>query len=251
MLLALAGLALCTASVVAFVWSLYSVARIGTCASGGPYVSARPCPPGTGGKIVLLTGSVFAGLLGIALYSAGRRAASAAIGLGTLMWSFLFLGAAAAVSLAAFGPAAPEDAGSGAKIAAITLLVVFVPMGLFPLVGALVMGRRHARGGAGAPGEPLRPARGGPSRPAPRASEPVRLEGVPGSGDEDGGLSGIPGAGEPPPAPPPAPAGPGAAGGAAGDQLDRLERLARLREQGLIDAAEYERLKDRLLGSAG
>jgi hypothetical protein len=33
---------------------------IGTCASGGPYVSARQCPAGTGSKILILTGAIFA-----------------------------------------------------------------------------------------------------------------------------------------------------------------------------------------------
>ena len=33
-------------------WALYHLVRTGTCASGGPYVSARPCPSDTGAKIV-------------------------------------------------------------------------------------------------------------------------------------------------------------------------------------------------------
>ena len=31
---------------------------IGTCASGGPYVSARPCPEGTGARILLLMAAI-------------------------------------------------------------------------------------------------------------------------------------------------------------------------------------------------
>jgi Short C-terminal domain len=41
------GLATMVAGVVAFAWCLYRLVKIGTCASGGPYVSARPCPKGT------------------------------------------------------------------------------------------------------------------------------------------------------------------------------------------------------------
>ncbi len=102
-LLILAGLLTCTGAVVLFCWSLYSVTRIGTCASGGPFVSARPCPPGTGLKILGIVGAVFGGLLGIALYSAGfarqGTAGRATLGLGGLMWSFTFLGAAASATL--------------------------------------------------------------------------------------------------------------------------------------------------------
>jgi hypothetical protein len=43
-----------------------------------------------------------------------------------------------------------------------------------------------------------------------------------------------------------APAEPGAGGGDT--RLEQLERLARLRDTGAIDAAEYEREKQRLLG---
>jgi hypothetical protein len=176
---------------------------------------------------VLLVGSVFGGLLGIALYSAGwaraGRAGRAGLGLGTLMWSFTFLGAAAACGLAAFGPAAVDD-GGGAKIAAITLFVVFIPMGLIPLIGALALGGRRER------------------RSKPPAAP--RIEGIPGD------LS--PG-GSPAPAPPaarvvpltPMPGPPVATGD---DPVEQLERLAKLRDSGAITPTEFERLKREILG---
>src|SRR5690349_13032990 len=50
---------------------LVSLLETGTCASGNtPYQIANPCPSGTGTDIMLLTGSVFAGLIGAALFSA-------------------------------------------------------------------------------------------------------------------------------------------------------------------------------------
>jgi hypothetical protein len=229
-LLILAGLVTCTAAVVGFCWALYSVMRIGTCATGGPYVSARPCPPGTGTKIVLLVGSIFGGLLGIALYSAGwaraGRAGRAGLGLGTLMWSFTFLGAAAACGLAAFGPAAVDD-GGGAKIAAITLFVVFIPMGVIPLIGGLALGGRRRR------------------RPKPDAAP--RLEGIPGD------LSPAAPTGPAAPASGPAPIVPftpmpGVPAPAEDDPVEQLERLAKLRDSGAITAAEFERLKREILG---
>src|SRR4051794_41316174 len=66
----LLGLAVCGASIVAVDWGLYHLTRTGTCASGGPYVSARPCPPGTGAHIVSLIGGVFGELLAGGIYAA-------------------------------------------------------------------------------------------------------------------------------------------------------------------------------------
>ncbi|MEW6583659.1 MAG: hypothetical protein AB1416_12965, partial [Actinomycetota bacterium] len=44
----LAGVAVLLAGAAAFAWGLYNLMEIGTCASGGPYLSARPCPDGSG-----------------------------------------------------------------------------------------------------------------------------------------------------------------------------------------------------------
>jgi hypothetical protein len=232
-LLILAGLVACTLAVVGFCWALYSVMRIGTCASGGPYVSARPCPPGTGAKILLLVGSVFGGLLGLALYTAGwaraGRAVRSGVGLGTLLWSFTFLGAAAACGLAAFGPAAVDD-GGGAKTAAITLFVVFIPMGVIPLIALLVLGRGR------------RP------RATPAPAQAQRVEGIP--GDLSPGATATAERPDPAAAPvnviplTPMPGAPTV----ADDPVDQLERLAQLRDRGAITAAEFERLKREILG---
>ena len=100
--LALGGLVLVGASLVAADWAIYHLARTGTCASGGPYVSARPCPPGTGGQIVALVGGIFGVLIGAGIYAmrgGGRRPSP--IGLGTVVWSLGFLTSAGAVALAA------------------------------------------------------------------------------------------------------------------------------------------------------
>lgn len=40
------GAALFLGAVVLFNVELHNLLQTGTCASGGPYVSARPCPPG-------------------------------------------------------------------------------------------------------------------------------------------------------------------------------------------------------------
>jgi hypothetical protein len=44
---------------------------IGTCASGGPYVSAKVCPDGTGTRILLLTGSLVVYVIAILASSQG------------------------------------------------------------------------------------------------------------------------------------------------------------------------------------
>jgi hypothetical protein len=69
------GLALMLVGVAAFLFGLYHLMKTGTCASGGPYVSARPCPAGTGTWVAVLIGGVFAFLGGGAVFAArGRRA---------------------------------------------------------------------------------------------------------------------------------------------------------------------------------
>lgn len=214
------GWVLCLGGLALACTSIYDLTQTGTCASGGPYVSARPCPEGTGLKIMSLFGAAFLGMAGLACYAAGSRGrrTTSRIGFGLLMWSLTFLGIAGAVALAAFGPDA-QPGNDGARIAAVVLLVTFVPMALIPLLGAGVLGRaaRRDREERDATAVPLDPravalAASATSRPAPAAPAP-------------------------PPAPPPA----------GGDPVDRLERLAHLRETGAIDAAEYERLKRRII----
>jgi hypothetical protein len=69
------GLVLMLAGIAAFLFGLYHLMKTGTCASGGPYVSARPCPAGTGSWVAVLIGGVFAFLGGGAVFATrGRRA---------------------------------------------------------------------------------------------------------------------------------------------------------------------------------
>ena len=86
----------------AFEYSIYQFLQIGTCASGGPYVSARPCPAGTGIYFAGLFGGIILGLIAIGVYATrgtppdvfegeyrGPR-----VSFGILAWSLLFLGTA-------------------------------------------------------------------------------------------------------------------------------------------------------------
>jgi hypothetical protein len=63
--LTLIGLGLGLGSLVAFGWGLYNLVQTGTCASGGPYVSANPCPDDTVWHIMAVTLAPFAGSLAI------------------------------------------------------------------------------------------------------------------------------------------------------------------------------------------
>lgn len=215
------GLLLCGAALALGCWAVFELTRVGTCASGGPYVSARPCPGGTGTKILAVTLAPFLGLAGLACVALGRRGRprGTGIGIGTVMWSLTFLGIAAACALGAFGPHAPED-NPGARIAAIVLLVVFVPMGLAPLLGGALFGRwsRQDRERRAAGAVPLDRRVTVAPRAAPSSSAVPFVA--------------------PPPASPGAP---------APDPVAQLERLQRLHESGAIDAGEYERLKARII----
>jgi hypothetical protein len=72
---ALLGIALILGGVGVFGYGVYGLVDIGTCASGGPYQSARECPEGTGTLIVSLFPATLATLAGVGLYaSRGGRA---------------------------------------------------------------------------------------------------------------------------------------------------------------------------------
>ena len=73
------GLALMLGSLGLLVASIVKLASIGTCASGGPYVSARPCPAGTEYWIFAIFGAVIMFLAGLWVFSTrgGRGVAPA------------------------------------------------------------------------------------------------------------------------------------------------------------------------------
>jgi hypothetical protein len=69
------GVALIVGGVAVFGYSTYGLIDIGTCASGGPYVSARECPEGTGTLIVSMFPATLVVLAGVGLFAArGGRA---------------------------------------------------------------------------------------------------------------------------------------------------------------------------------
>jgi len=207
--LSLLGMLVSLASLLLITWALYHLVRTGTCASGGPYVSARPCPEGTGAKILGLTGAIFALLIGGGIYAArGNRGHGATLGMGIVLWSLLFISLAAATFVAAFGPANNDD--PGARTAAIVLAIVFLPMGILPLIGAVGFGFGRSR----LKGKVSVTASSYP-KPAPPQFDV---------------------------SPPPRPAGAQAA-----DVTARLRKLDELRDSGLLTDEEFQAKKAEIL----
>jgi hypothetical protein len=139
----LIGLALCLVGLLLVSWALYELVHIGTCASGGPYVSARPCPPGTGLRILAIFGAVFSVMAGVGVYAARGGPGRSSISLGGLMFGLGFLAMAAAGLVSAFGGASTGD--SGAKLGIGIMAGVFIPMGLAPIAGSFFLRRKAGR----------------------------------------------------------------------------------------------------------
>ncbi|MEA2463525.1 MAG: hypothetical protein QOJ98_1272 [Acidobacteriota bacterium] len=139
------GLVVCGAAIVGIDWGMYHLMRTGSCASGGPYVSARPCPPGTELHILSLVGGIFGGFIGVGLFAARGRSDTrreSSYPLPLALWTLLFCTLAGSGLYAAFGPAAGDDAPKGT---AIFLGLLFIPMGLAPLPFGLAGRKKSAK----------------------------------------------------------------------------------------------------------
>jgi len=261
------GLGLLTAGLTAFDYSLYQVLQIGTCASGGPYVSARECPSGTELYFLGLFGGIILGLVGTFIWALrgpapgiadGRSIARRTMrggGTGLLVWGVFFTVTALTCLWASYGPDA--DPGPGAKTGGVIVAVTFLVMGVPALVlfvGAW-LGEARLRPvlapatGAGAtvpttsiqglgsllsgtPSTPPAPAR--PVAPSPQTPPPPTPSAPPD------------------PYPSPWPATPGvdtapSSPRSVGDPLARLEKLAKLRDAGAISQDEFQSAKTKLL----
>ena len=131
------GMAMIAAGVLLAAWALYELLRIGTCASGGPYVSARECPPGTGTKILSIFAAVFLMLIGAAV--------TPGVAIAGVTWGLGFTLAGVGFFVAAFGPAAPPEADSSLQWVGGLVGGMFLLMGtpgFFAIFGA-------RRGGGG------------------------------------------------------------------------------------------------------
>ena len=234
------GLALFFGGLVVFNIQLQELLDIGTCASGNtPYEIAQPCPEGTGTKILLLMGSIFAGLIGCALFAFrgdppwGERKRFGMFGWGTLAWGLFFAGTGLALMLGGpYGETTDPQTGEvvgrpdsqlGANITGVTFLVMGVP--------ALLLGLWSAFKGLS--GRDERPRSVGTSDGRGMLSQMGQLSNL-----------GSSGTGRSAPTSWPSSAGTKAGGG---DTIAKIERLQRLRESGALSNAEFEREKAKIL----
>jgi|SRR5829696_2210523 len=263
------GLGVAVFALACFEYSLFEMLQVGTCASGGPYESARECPSGIEAYFAGLFGGIIFGLIGTGVWS-GRgpfpgtadtstygAGAMRVGGTGLLAWGVFFT-VTGLVSL--YGGFGVDDPGPGAKTGGAIVGVVFLLMGLPALIGVIggaIGGRKAMRklDGDSSPGSPP------PSDPSSSPSGPTTsIEGLGtlSSGSSTG--SGAGGAVWPSPnATPPRPAGtapsissmftpsPAAAPGGGGDPLARLEKLAKLRDEGALSQVEFDAAKAKIL----
>jgi Short C-terminal domain len=106
---------------------------VGTCASGGPYVSAHQCPDGTGSRILLLT-------LAILVYTVAILVS----GQGMFFYGLLFV----ALSAMFIRGAATDDgfAAVGYGVGGLFAVMGFVPMVMAILAKLQQLGDLHQRG---------------------------------------------------------------------------------------------------------
>jgi hypothetical protein len=108
-------------------WSIYHLMRTGSCASGGAYVIANPCPPGTGWHVLGLLGSIVLSLAGAFV--------ARSMTLGILWFGLLFLIIGAAALVVAWGPASPpQSKDTGGVVMGIVFIAV---MGIPPIAAAI------------------------------------------------------------------------------------------------------------------
>src|SRR3954451_6529535 len=151
------GLGLAVFALACFEYSLFQMLQVGTCASGGPYQSARECPTGIEVYFAGLFGGIIFGLIGTAIWGArgpfpgtvDRSTMGAGAmrvgGTGLLAWGVFFTVTGLVALYGAFGT---DDPGPGAKSGGAIVGVVFLLMGvpaLIGVVGGAIGGRRTMR----------------------------------------------------------------------------------------------------------
>lgn len=236
------GAAMFLGGIVLFNLKLLALLDTGTCVSGNvPYEIAPgyECPSGTGSDIVLLTASVFIGLLGAAIFAfrgsppwgGGRRNLLGAFGFGSFAWGLFFVATGATALIAGFGDESlGADAELGAKIVGFTFLAMGLPALLIAVWssarGLTGRGRDERPGGAAAlagtaPDGALARMRHGLAQ-ASGAQQIGQAMGWSRLGSASRGTRG-------------------------GDVISRIERLQKLRESDALTQEEFEREKAKAL----
>jgi hypothetical protein len=143
------GAGLFLGGVALFNVKLVELLETGTCASGNvPYEIAPgyQCPDDTGTNILLMTASIFGGLIGAAIYAfrgappwggGGRRRGFGGIfGAGTFAWGVFFSATGATSLLAALTNDAIQNS-NGGELGGIIVGATFLVMGVPALLGSL------------------------------------------------------------------------------------------------------------------
>jgi hypothetical protein len=235
------GLGLFFGGIVLFNVKLVSLLETGTCASGNtPYQISQPCPSGTGTDILLLTGGIFAGLIGAGIFAfrgdppwdKDRPINSGSnFSFGLFAWGIFFTATGATSLIASLTNQAIQDS-SGGKLGGMIVGGTFIVMGLpvllytlWNLVSGIGRGDERpatAAAGAGMGGSPM--ARMSSGLNQARAMQQL-------SGRLPWGSTGS--------------TGPG--GGGTGGQIAKLERLQKLRESGALTDSEFAQEKAKIL----
>lgn len=233
------GLVLFFGGIIVFNVKLIELMETGTCASGNTaFEISRPCPEGTGTNMLLVTASIFAGLIGAGIFAFrgdppwGQRKRSVGMfGLGSLAWGFFFTSTAVAMLYTGFSnDTVGPDGELAGKIVGFTFLFMGLPVLLVALwnqVRSMGSPRDESPAAAGAPSMG---ALGGGSGVLGRLSQGI---GQAQQAEEVGKQMKWGSAGKP------------AAGG--GDAIGRIERLQKLRESGAITDAEFQKEKAKIL----
>ena len=208
------GLILFFGSIVVFNVKLIELMETGTCASGNTaFEIARPCPEGTGTNMLLVTVSIFTGLIGAGIFAfrgdppwGRRRRSTGLLRPGRARLGPLLHRDAVAMLYTGF---ANDTVGPDGELAGKIVGFTFLVMGLPVLLIALWNQVRSM---------------GSPRDESPAAASSAASSARPGaSSASDGGLGG------------------------GGDTIGRIERLQKLRESGAITDAEFDREKSKIL----
>jgi hypothetical protein len=233
---AIVGLGLFLGSIALLNVELVKLLEAGTCASGNqPFEIARPCPEGTETAALLLTASIFGGLIGAFLFAVRgdppwgkrRHPIAGTFGFGLFAWGLFFsvTGAWALIAARTSDTIGP-DGELGGTIVGITFLVMGVPALAICAWGLIQnLGDRDERPSMASAGAPTGTGMGG------MLSSLRSRQSDQGFGSASRWGSGSAGAGS-----------------RGGDSIARLERLQKLRESGALSDGEFEREKAKILG---
>jgi Short C-terminal domain len=241
---AILGLGLFVGGIVLFNVKLVSLLETGTCASGNvPYEIAPgyQCPDDTGRDVLLLTASIFGGLIGAAIFAfrgdppwaAKDKPLGGGFSFGAFAWGLFFTATGATSLIASLSNEAIKQS-NGGQLGGIIVGATFLLMGVPALLFAFWNLINDYRSRDETPA-----TIGGVPQPAPMGGVMGRMA---------AGLNQAEAAQKLYSRLPWGAAGGQAAAGSAGGQIAKLERLQRLRESGALTDTEFEREKARILG---